>query len=276
MALGTNGLILVSTDGVEWTDRSLDTDLRLTGVAHHAGTWVVTTDNKTLVSGNYFEGSGEILAGSSLDSLSPHPTGVVDEGQTGVARVLADPAGPCWLYDDGIACHDEVDGSQLLVAASGVTDLLLTTDHVWYTVRDEPEVGVWRVPRAGGAAEQLVEGAVYDGHFPAALVRDEAAATLYFWTQRDGWPSSAVICALADGAIDAECSAYSPPKPVKPRVIDGELFWITQYAIVGIDPMADETYRVVGTWATSDGLIAGEDGVVWTDAANGRVYRVVP
>jgi formylglycine-generating enzyme required for sulfatase activity len=217
------------------------------------------------------QGSGAVVRVDTAGDGGP-----LAESQSGVARVLADPAGPCWLYDDGIACHDEVDGTQLLVAASGVTDLILTSDHVWYTVRDAPEVGIWRVPRSGGTPEQLLEGPVYDGHFPAALVRDETNATLYFWAQRDGWPSSAVLCALADGALDAECFAYSPPKPVKPRVAAGTLYWITQYTIVAIDPSVDESYRVIGTWATSDGLIAGEDHVVWTDAANGRVWRAVP
>ena len=116
-----------------------------------------------------------------------------------------------------------------------------------------------------------MEGAVYEGHFPAALVHDGPNATLYFWTQRDGWPSSAVICSLADGAPDFDCFAYSPPKPARPRVANSMLYWISQYNIVGIDPAADDSYRVIGTWATADGLIVDEEEVVWTDAANGRV-----
>jgi hypothetical protein len=44
--------------------------------------------------------------------------------------------------------------------------------------------------------------------------------------------------------------------------------------MIRFDP-AQETYAHLGDWTRSQGLAVDEEGIVWTDRDDGRVYRSV-
>ncbi len=223
---------------------------------------------------------GEVLLVADRDAgevWSLAPDGTLDllaDGQDGVRLLAADEGGAFWSCDAGLVGWEPVAGATVLVDGVTASGLALSATHLFWVASSGLEAmdELGSVSRTGGDAAALVNGfhASYD---PVGLVRDEAAATNWVFVQKSSWPSNVEICEVPDGAAEAACVAYSPPKAVRPRLHDGVLYWATSYNVVAFDPAEDVTYRVVGTWADARDLAVTEAGVVWPDADNGKVYR---
>jgi formylglycine-generating enzyme required for sulfatase activity len=205
----------------------------------------------------------------------------IAEWQVGVDLLLMGDGELFWARDSGVL-RSPLDGTvEHLADAAEVTDLALTADYLYFAAglgANELEQ-VARVPLAGGEVEQLLDnedfwntfGQYYVPYFPVGLAHDPQIDTIYVLAQKAGWPSQVELCELG-GVGDLDCFAHSPSKGLRPQLLDGVLYWGTNYTAVRFDP-ADETYTHLGGWVRCQGLAVDEDGVAFTDRGDGRVYR---
>lgn len=224
------------------------------------------------------DGQSLLLAdGDAGDVWSLDAAGNLDllaSGQDGVDLLLAGGGEVFWSCDAGLVRFTAAGGSELLVPDVTAQDLALSPTHLYFTSYDGVSGGdeLTRVPRAGGDPEVMVD-IFYSSYDPVGLVYDPDDAVTTVLIQRSGWPSNVQLCQVPDGAAAAACFAHSPPNGAHPVLDEGILYWVSQFKVVAMDLASDETYTVVGTWADSRGLTPTPEGLVWTDADDGRVYR---
>jgi len=215
-------------------------------------------------------GAGEVLRVHTDGSFD-----VLASGQDAPSMVVADGGEVFWARDDGLVRHDDDSGAELIADAEEVSHLALSDAWLYYTCTAGVEGGdeFGRVPRAGGDVEVLV-GAPSSGYDFDGVAVDADDSPIYVLQQKASWPSNVEVCAYYESTADHDCFAHAPPKASEPVLHDGELFLISQYTVLRLDPASSDLYDELGTWSNAKAVAVGDGEVVWTDASDGRVYRI--
>jgi len=214
-------------------------------------------------------GAGEIWR---LDDGGDHE--VVADGRLSPGRIVAD-GDLFWAEEGGLYRLSGDASAERIAEVYEVVDLALSPTHLYYAADDGVSGGeeIGRVARGGSEEPEILYEGFSSSNEPTGVAYDPDDDTAYYFAQRSSWPSSVEICELRPGADTPTCFAHAPPKSQRPVVFDGALHWTSQYTVARLDP-ADDTYEEVGPWANAKDVSASDLGIVWTDASDGRVYRI--
>ena len=207
-----------------------------------------------------------------LDDDGDHE--LLADGRLAPGRIVAD-GDLFWAEEGGIYRLDETLVAERIADVAGVVDLALSPTHLYYAADEGIGGGeeIGRVVREGGEDPEILYEGFTSSNEPTGVAYDPDDDTAYYFAQRSSWPSSVEICEIHSGGGSPTCFAHAPPKSQLPVIHDGALYWTSQYTVVRLDP-SDDAYEEVGPWANAKDVSASDLGIVWTDASDGRVYRV--
>ncbi|MBW2264071.1 MAG: SUMF1/EgtB/PvdO family nonheme iron enzyme [Deltaproteobacteria bacterium] len=216
--------------------------------------------------------TGEVFRITTALDVSP-----ISTGENAPNRIVADTGEVFWTTDDGIRRYTDTGGAELLLAASGVTDMALSSTDLYYASSGgsvHSDAVFARIPRAGGAAEPIMDS-FGTASYPTSVVFDSGTSTAYFIYRQRSWPASTYLNEFEESASYPSTINYSPTGPGRASHADGYVYWATSYVLVRYDVASGLTYEVMGTWTRAAGVIASATDVVWSDSQDGRVYRLV-
>jgi formylglycine-generating enzyme required for sulfatase activity len=220
--------------------------------------------------------AGEVLRVEMDGSIE-----VVASAQANPTYLAVDTDGVFWIADGGVMRGTDEGGAEPLAEIPGVNGIALSPTHLYYTSDGGDTAAnavVDRVPRAGGAPEDLVGYSTFGvQYYPTNIVFDVAGDRALFLYRRRPAPGT-YLCELPGGVAPHNYITYSPlvDPGVDIEVVDGQVFWGTQQTLVRIDSDSDDTFSELGGWTRPRGVVSTSEGIVWTDWIDGRIYRLDP
>jgi len=199
---------------------------------------------------------------------------IVADGRLSPGRIAAD-GDLFWSEEGGIYRLVIGQTAERIADVTEVVDLALSSTHLYYAADDGVSGGeeIGRVPRDGSGDPEILYEGFTSSNEPTGVAHDLEDSTTYYFSQRSSWPSSVEICEIREAGDSPTCFAHAPPKSQRPVILDGALYWTSQYTVVRLDP-AEDAYEEIGPWVNAKDVDASDLGIVWTDASDGRVYRV--